>query len=109
MSVRRYLRASRDSARDHNACAQTLVMRIHRARCKERKEGYYVVMADLGTYFMSICKEIMTEAERWSGTRVEVSPVLRACLRAMQDESSGWRSPPLDASQEGTSFSSAFF
>jgi hypothetical protein len=34
--------------------------------------------ADMGTYFMSICKEIQLVAEQWTGTRVEVSEVLRA-------------------------------
>jgi hypothetical protein len=37
-----------------------------------------VAYADMGTYFMSICKEVMKVAEQWTGTRVEVSSVLLA-------------------------------
>ena len=82
----RYVPASQSGfSKDHNACAQTLVMRLHRERCREQRQGYYVAYADMGSYFMSICKEIMTVAEQWSGTRVEVSAV----LRAMQDELKG--------------------
>ena len=66
---------------DANAAAQTLVMRMHRERCREQCKGYYVVLADMGCYFMSICAEIMSVAEAWVGTRIEVSAV----LRAMQD------------------------
>ena len=78
----RYVPSSQSGfTKDHNACAQTLVMRLHRERCREQRQGYYVAYADMGSYFMSICKEIMLKAEQWSGTRVEVSAV----LRAMQD------------------------
>ena len=67
-----------------NAPGQTLVMRLHRERCRERRQGYYVAYADMGTYFMSICKEVMEVAERWSGTRVEVSKVLLAMQEGLK-------------------------
>ena len=61
-----------------NASAQTLVMRLHRERCRERKQGVAVLFCDLGTYFMSICKEVMTVAEEWAGVRPELTDVLLA-------------------------------
>ena len=77
-----YVPASQSGfSQDANAPSQTLILRMHRERCHERKQGYYVLYADMGTYFMSICKEIQLVAEQWTGTRVEVSEV----LRAMQD------------------------
>ena len=74
-----YVPASQSGfSQDANAPSQTLILRMHRERCHQRKQGYYVLYADMGTYFMSICKEIQLVAEQWTGTRVEVSEVLRA-------------------------------
>ena len=80
-----YVPASQSGfSQDANAPSQTLVLRMHRERCHERKQGYYVLYADMGSYFMSICKEIQLVAEQWTGTRVEVSAVLRAMQDGLQ-------------------------
>ena len=53
----RYVPSSQSGfSKGHNASAQTLVMRLHRERCREQRQGYYVAYADMGSYFMSICK-----------------------------------------------------
>jgi hypothetical protein len=81
----RYVPASQSGfSQDANAPAQTLAMRLHRERCHEKRQGYYVAYADMGTYFMSICKEVMAVAEQWTGTRVEVSRVLLAMQEGLK-------------------------
>ena len=81
----RYVPASQSGfSQDANAPSQTMVMKLHRERCREKRQGYYVAYADMGTYFMSICKEIMAVAEQWTGTRVEVSRVLLAMQEGLQ-------------------------
>lgn len=44
--------------RNANAPAQTLVLRAHQERCRELRQNYFVAFVDMGTFFMSICKDI---------------------------------------------------
>ena len=62
--------------RNANAPAQTLVLRTHRERCRELKQNYFVAFVDMGTFFMSICKDIASLVERWSGVRPETTDIL---------------------------------
>ena len=66
--------------RNANAPSQTLVLRAHRERCRERKEGYFVAFVDMGTFFMSICRDIVALAEQWSGVRPEITEILQ-CMQ----------------------------
>ena len=69
------------------ATAQTLTLKLHRARCRREKQDYVVGFCDMGCYFMSICREVQAHAQEWAGVKPEVTDVMAALQKGIQGRS----------------------
>ena len=66
------------------APGQTLTLKLHRAMCHHRQQGYYVGMCDMGCYFMSVCRDVQRHAEEWAGVRPEVTDVMTTLQQGLR-------------------------
>ena len=66
------------------APAQTLTLKLHRTLCHHRRQRYLVGMCDMGCYFMSVCRTVQSEAEKWAGVRPEVIDVMAALQQGIK-------------------------
>ena len=69
------------------ATAQTLTLKLHRARCRRERQDYVVGFCDMGCYFMSICREVQAHAQEWAGVKPEVTDVMAALQKGIKGRS----------------------
>ena len=69
------------------ATAQTLTLKLHRARCRRERQDYFVGFCDMGCYFMSICRDVQECAQEWAGVRPEVTDVMAALQKGIRGRS----------------------
>ena len=69
------------------ATAQTLTLKLHRARCRRDKKDYAVGFCDLGCYFMSVCRDVQRCAQEWAGVTPEVTDVMAALQHRIRGRS----------------------
>ena len=67
--------------------AQTLTLKLHRARCRREGQDYAVGFCDMGCYFMSICRDVQKCAQEWAGVTPEVTDVMAAMQRGIKGRS----------------------
>ena len=66
------------SARGRSTAEQSLVMRCQKEQCGVERTLCCRVYLDMATFYMSCCREVQWEAERWCGVRPEVTEVVKA-------------------------------